>query len=461
MRHAYRHGTAVSIETVVTPRGSRGPDVRALLIGDLEVTRIACALLAERGVEVVHLLHPSDLELRAELDDTIDAVAVLVRGDVTALRYVLLVEQIRPGVRLVATVFDRTLSDRLRDVVPNCTVRSPADIAVPSIVGACVGGRTLAVDLTQAEPRRLVRDAEGELGFQPFQRSPRGPWSRVRDAVGQLGVHDDATRVLLLGLATLALVLAIDWILSVTVLHQGPAEALYAATRVVTTVGPGEAGLHGHTWYLVIASAFMLLTVIVTAVFTAGVVDRVRSTRSLALVGRRMPPRRDHVIVVGLGQVGLRLALALRRLDIPVLALERQADAPNLRLARQAGIPVLVGQGQDVEVLRRVGAQRARAVAAMSSGDLDNIEVAIAASAVAPALPIALRAGESAVISETRSLFRIGEVRDVSGLTAASVVERMIGSVPVAVFAEDARVVVFDGEQETVTPVVERCTCHA
>jgi hypothetical protein len=460
MRHAYRQAGPVSIETVVTSHGWAA-DVRALLVGDLEVTRITCALLAERGVEVVHLLHPSDLELRAELDETVDAVAVLVRGDVTALRYVLLVEQIRPGVRLVATVFDRTLSERLREVVPNCTVRSPADIAVPSIVGACVGDGTLAVDLTGPGPRRLVRDPEGDLTFAPFARMRRGPWSRVRDAVGQLGVHDDATRVLLLGLAALAVVLVTDWILSATVLHQGPAEALYAATRVVTTVGPGDADLHGHTWYLVLASAFMLFTVIVTAVFTAGVVDRVRSNRSLALVGRRMPPRRDHVIVVGLGQVGIRLALALRQLDIPVLALEREADAPNLRLARQAGIPVLVAQGQDVEVLRRVGAQRARAVAAMSSGDLDNIEVAIAASAVAPEIPIALRAGESAVIAETRSLFRIGEVRDVSGLTAASVVERVIGSVPLAVFAEGAQVVAFDGEQETVMPATQRCTCGA
>ncbi|HEX7718158.1 MAG TPA: NAD-binding protein, partial [Marmoricola sp.] len=231
------------------------------------------------------------------------------------------------------------------------------------------------------------------------------------------------------------------------------------AARVVTTVGPGEADVEGRTWYLLLASGFMLLTVIVTAVFTAGVVDRVRSARSLALVGRRVPPRRDHVVVVGLGQVGIRLAMALRQLRVPVLAIERDADATNLRLARTSGVPVLTGQGQDVEVLRRVGVRRARAVAAMSSGDLDNVEVAIAASAVAPEIPIALRAGESAVIAETRSLFRIGEVRDVSGLTAASVVARLTGPAPLAVFVEDGRIVAFDGEQETATSATHRCAC--
>ena len=433
--------------------------MRALLIGDLEVTRTTCALLTGRGVEVVHLLEPSDLELRTRLDATVDAVAVLVRSDVTALRYVLLVEQIRPGIRLVATVFDRTLAQRLRDVVPNCTVRSPADIAVPSIAAACLGGPALAVDLTGPEPRVLVRETDGELRFVPYHRSGRGPLCRLRDAVGQFRVHDDATRVLLLGLTALLLVLVTDWLLSVTALHQSPAAALYAAARVVTTVGPGEADVEGRTWYLLLASGFMLLTVIVTAVFTAGVVDRVRSARSLALVGRRVPPRRDHVVVVGLGQVGIRLAMALRQLRVPVLAIERDADATNLRLARTSGVPVLTGQGQDVEVLRRVGVRRARAVAAMSSGDLDNVEVAIAASAVAPEIPIALRAGESAIIAETRSLFRIGEVRDVSGLTAASVVARLTGPAPLAVFVEGGRIVAFDGEQETATSATHRCAC--
>jgi voltage-gated potassium channel Kch len=217
--------------------------------------------------------------------------------------------------------------------------------------------------------------------------------------------------------------------------------------------------VHGRTWYLVLASLFMLLTIVVTAIFTAGVVDRVRSSRTLTLVGRRMPPRRNHVVMVGLGQVGLRLAIALQQLRVPVIVVERDADAPNLRLARVAGVPVFIGHGQDVDVLRRVGLGRARAVAAVGSVDLDNIEVAIAASAVAPAIPIALRAGEDEVIAETRSLFRIGEVRDVSGLTAAAVVESLAGNEPDAVFFDRTRLIVLEGGTETRVPSGARCDC--
>ena len=57
----------------------------------------------------------------------------------------------------------------------------------------------------------------------------------------------------------------------------------------------------------------------------------------------------------------------------------------------------------------------------MSAQDLDNIKVAITALAVAPQIRLVLRAGDDDVIAETRSLFRIGQVRDVSALTSDAV----------------------------------------
>jgi len=415
-------------------------------------------MLADRELEVVHLLNPSDVELRAHLDSSFDAVAVLVRGDVTALRYVLLVEHIRPGVRLIATVFDKTLARKLRAVVPNCSVNSPADISVPSIAAACLGHGLLAVVADGKSHRKLVRATDGSLRFEPHEPT-RGPRHPLPWLVGRLRAHDDATRILLLGLSGLFGILVTDWLLLALALHATPVEALYAATRVVTTVGPGDADHEAKSWYLVLASVFMLVTVILTAVFTAATVDRVMSARSLTLLGRRVPPRRNHVVVVGLGQVGLRVAIGLRQLGVPVIVVERDPAAANLRLARTAGIPVLVGDGHDVAVLRRVGLHRARAVAAVGSADLDNIEVAIAASTEAPEIPIVLRAGEDDLIAETRSLFRIGAVRNVSGLTAAAVVARLTSSAEVVAFVDGNRIRVYDGEDEVVIKSVRRCSC--
>ncbi|MGZ6833816.1 MAG: portal protein, partial [Mycobacteriaceae bacterium] len=122
------------------------------MIGDIEVARRTCSELVAHGFAVTHLLHPTDSEMRVALTQAVSAVAVLVRGDVIALRYALLVEHLLPEVRLVVTLFDRTVAEQLGRVVPNCQVTSPANVAVPSIIGACVGPDVLAVSSQAAEP---------------------------------------------------------------------------------------------------------------------------------------------------------------------------------------------------------------------------------------------------------------------------------------------------------------------
>ena len=79
----------------------------------------------------------------------------------------------------------------------------------------------------------------------------------------------------------------------------------------------------------------MLAALAFTAIFTAGLINRLMGPRLVAILGRRTMPRRDHVVVVGLGQVGLRLCLMLRELGVPVVAVERDLRGRQRR-ARQA-----------------------------------------------------------------------------------------------------------------------------
>jgi hypothetical protein len=56
----------------------------AVVVGNIEVARRTCSELVEHGFVVTHLLHPTDSEMRAALTRVVGAVAILVRGDVTA-----------------------------------------------------------------------------------------------------------------------------------------------------------------------------------------------------------------------------------------------------------------------------------------------------------------------------------------------------------------------------------------
>jgi Trk K+ transport system NAD-binding subunit len=185
----------------------------------------------------------------------------------------------------------------------------------------------------------------------------------------------------------------------------------------------------------------MMITVLLTAMVTAGFVDRILSPRLVGLIGPRVLPRSGHVIVIGLGQVGLRLCRELVDLGIDVVGVERNPAAPNLRLVRALRIPaVVVGHGEDRRLLHRLGAHRARAVAVVGSDDLDNIAAAIAAQAAAPDTRIVLRAGEHATFAETRTLLPLGIVRNVALISAAYVVARLTGQRPTSVAANGRHV---------------------
>ena len=405
----------------------------AVVVGNTEVARRTCSELVEHGFAVTHLLHPTDSEVRATLTSAVSAVAILVRGDVTALRYALLVEHLLPEVRLVVTLFDQTVADQLVRVVPNCQVTSPANVAVPSIIGACIGPDILAVASLSGEPTMVLAADEG---IEMRQWPRRGWLRRLPGALsGQARPHDDATRILFIGASGLASILVVDWLLAVTALHETGIRALYSATRLIATVGPGDADVHAPGWYLAFASISMLLTIAFTAVFTAGVINRLLSSSSIGIIRSRTVPTRDHVVIVGLGQVGLTLCIELRRLGIRVVAVERDPRAVNLHLARAAKVPVLIANAVDREVLKKLSLHRARSFAAMGSNDLENVAVAIAALAEAPDLRVALRSGDDEVITETRSLMRIGEVCNVSALTAYAVTLGLVGKPPSVVYA--------------------------
>jgi voltage-gated potassium channel Kch len=214
-------------------------------------------------------------------------------------------------------------------------------------------------------------------------------------------------------------------------------ESFFDAARVVATVGPGPSEV--GTAYRTISSFAMLATIVFTALFTAGLVDRLLEPRLVGLLGSRTAPRKNHVIVVGLGQVGVRLCAQLKELHIPVVGVERDRRAPHLALVRQMGIPVIIGSGTERRLLEKLLLNRCRALAAIGSNDLDNIAVAVAATAVSPTTRVVLRAGEQEAIAETRSLMPLGIIRDVTEMAATFVVAALTGrDVSAVVTAGDA-----------------------
>ncbi|MGA5319543.1 NAD-binding protein [Streptomyces seoulensis] len=428
-----------------------------VVIGGTNLARRVCATLQDRGRAVAHLTAPGDTDLRAALRESPEGVAILLHDDVAALRYALAVAHLAPDAPIVATVFDRTVSGELERLLPQCDATSPAELAAPALAGPCVDAGHLALRRCD-EGVRAVR-TRGELPcVEQWLPDRRGPWRRLEKLAAQLRPHDAGARLLLFGLCGILTVLLADWSWMFAHGHP-PAEAFFHAARVVAGVGPATAG-EDETGYQIASGLAMLATLVFSALFTAGVIERMLSPKLIGLIGPRTLPRSGHVIVVGMGQVGMRLCAELQGLGIPVVGVERDPHVTTARLARSLGIPVMTGHGGDRAVLERLRLRHARALAAVGSDDLDNIAVAIAAHAISPDTRIVVRAGEHEAIAETRSLLPMGTVRDVTSLAAAYVLARLLGEPVTGVVAHENGICLETAEETFVPwPLTARERC--
>jgi len=236
---------------------------------------------------------------------------------------------------------------------------------------------------------------------------------------------DDALRLLVAAGSGLFAALVIEMVITMIAFHHGLVDAFYFSTRSVATVAGPPGAASGPAWFKLVSAANMVLAVALVAIFTAALVRRLSRRRLTTLFGPRAAPARNHVVLVGFGQVGFRLAQTLHERGVAVIAIERDTDAPSVRLAKAAGIPVALGRGDDREVLERVGIGSCGAVAAVTSDDLVNVAVGLAADDLRPGVPIVLRLGDGEVASETDSLLHLGRICDAHKL-AAETMQRAI-----------------------------------
>lgn len=410
----------------VTERASANP--RILLIGNDELTAVAHRALRDAGAAVRNLRDPTDPAIRTALRQDVDTVVVISKDDHVSLRSALVAEGVRPGVPLVVTVFDRDVAIKLESAVRNVRVISMADIVVPSIAAACLAHSPLTLHHTRTGYKAVRSGSEGPE-IVPLDLPRRRLGSRAWTVIGAfLAPYELSAKILMTGLLGFCSILLLDMLMTVAFLHEPAVDAFYTATKTIVTVGANPHVDGGPEWFKVFSALMMIAGLAFTALFTAGLVNRLIDRRLVAIVGRRCAPRRDHVIVVGLGQVGLRLCLLLRTLHVPVLAIESNRDADYITRAREYGLPVVVGRGGSMQLLERVHARNARALAAVTSDEIENIAIVVAAHACREDLRTLLRAGRGEMTNETRSLLKLGVVRDVYRVGGTLIAAMALGS---------------------------------
>ena len=425
-----------------------------LLIGGGQLADAAARALGSHGASVARLDEPGDAEIREALDERIDRVIVVSRFDHVVLRRALVVAHVRPGIDLLVTIFDRDVARHLRESVENVHVLSMADAVTPSFAGPCLDPALVSLIADRDGPGGVAIEGGSPRRVPPSWKVP-GVGARLRAGIGSLVRPFEASAAILVyGLLGFLAVLVAETVATMAVDDIGFVDAFYTVAKVTVTVGPSSAADTGSDAFKLFSALAMLATLGFAAVLTAGLVNRLLDPRLTGIVGRAAVPRRDHVVVVGLGQVGFRLCELLRDLGIPVVAIEQNADAKNVPRAKDLRLPVVIGSGASQRLLRRLSIGRAMALAAVTSDEVENIAIAVAARGVRDDLNIALRAGDGDATSETRSLFRIGTARDVYEMGGAALAALALGHETKAAFSADGTIYLVDvaGEIERFEP---------
>lgn len=131
---------------------------------------------------------------------------------------------------------------------------------------------------------------------------------------------------------------------------------------------------------------------------------------------------RDTVIVCGLGKAGYRVVRQLDQLTPrPRIVVVRMNDGRadlSRRIGRLVGVKTVLGDARDAEVLREAGIDRAYSVAALTSDDLLNLQIGLAARRARPDVHVVQRAFSDVLADKLADMFGIRTVYSTSALAS-------------------------------------------
>jgi Trk K+ transport system NAD-binding subunit len=369
------------------------------------------------------------------------AVVCAESTDLRTLETVLQIRDLRPDVRVVADLDNPSVAHALEGVLSSVGVLDVAALFAPAVVETCLGRSARKIELGETEfvvaevtaaRDATLRELYGNLApigvatesEQVIACPGRDQAVSAGDRVTLLGTHselnaaglaqressDGATSQLsartrsllkrLAGAATeivdrplrVALSLALLLLLvSTVVLHFGYHESLgrshlslldsvYFTVETVATVGFGDFSFAAQPTGMVVFGILLIvagvtLTTTMFALLTNALVSR-RLAQSLG--HGRIPGMRGHVVLVGLGSVGMKVLQGLLAAGAEVVVIERMESNPQLTEARALHAPLVLGDATLVRTLDAANLSEAAAVAILTSDDLTNIETGLA-----------------------------------------------------------------------------------
>jgi Trk K+ transport system NAD-binding subunit len=460
--------------------------------------RLAEELTTRYGADVVMLMTPEQMRagrdftelanVRVVVADRIDerafekaelptaaGLALTLQDDVGNIHIALQARELAPGKRLVVRMYNSNLGHGIEQLLGDCRVLSDAEIAAPALVASALGevavsplpvsGRMLTVARRAEVPAKDIvcglantGDTSGpDLLPENHQQAElvlaelRAPsmldtMSVVGDTVTRqarrwwrfTGVLRTA-RGLISRRVRLALTVVLSLLLIAgTVLSYGKDLSIWQGiyTTLVNALGGPQLD-DKLSWWLQAAQLLVgVCGLALVPLITAMVVESIVNARLALTRGRLRLAISDHVVVVGLGNVGTRVLRLLHDRGVPVVAVDKDEQARGVQLARELGIPLIIADAARETTLRSASVDTCRALMNLASLDVINLEAALHGRNLKPELRVVVRIFDGDLARRVRRVFNIRLTRSVSYVAAPAFAEALmdrdvIGTIPV------------------------------
>ena len=418
-----------------------------------------------------------------------EALALVMPDDMVNLHAALCAREVESDLRLVIRMFNTGLGTGVRKLFADSAVLSDAAMAAPAFVAAALGevapthfryaGRTLFVGRRGDVPPESVilsltgSTEGGAVSVLPADPAPdvAGPADPAPDvakptdlvlaeATGRPSAHTVAARRLARAGRQRR-----SWLSAVRSMRVALRSRLGAAvlSTLAVTVLAGSVltsytGVHGlwRSVYITLLTAFgssdvdpsrppvaqaaqvilAIAGVAMLPLITAAVVDGVVKARLALDRNELRGVHADHIVLVGLGNVGTRVLRQLLDLGLDVVAIDRTAEARGAEVAERHGVPFIVGDASRGETLRAASIETCKALVVVSTDDAVNLQAALHARAVRDDMRVVLRLFDDDFARRVQAAFNINISRSVSRLCApafaAAMLERdVLATIPV------------------------------
>lgn len=378
-----------------------------------------------------------ELLKKAGVQDASSILAVTDQ-DLVNVSVVMDARRLSPKIRIVCRLFDTNLGKHISEAFDVSQIFSTSELAAPAFIGAFAQDGAIArlnfLEHQATLTESLQKDARTVMTLgksEELQEAGEGAHN-LSIHVSQPKSHRNRTAIdnllnwifrpsLMKFRRIVGLLVGVIFFSAFVVKNQMSLtwiDAFYFVTTTVTTVGYGDFNFSSAAPAMkVFGILLMLVGATSLAILFSTVAESLLSERLSSLFGGRMVPKRDHVIIVGGGHIGLRIAEQLSGVGTPLVVIEND-KVGRFPADVKRKVAVVEGDARNAETLRQANASSAKAVLVVSDDDVWNLSVGLSAQSLNSEIKTIVRVFDADLGDKLQAKLSVTKILSVSSIAA-------------------------------------------